>query len=66
MKVHLSFNKITFFGCSKLASVIFENASDWYVTTSASATSGRDVDVTDLSVNADNLTGQYVAYYWKR
>ena len=45
---------------------MFENASDWYVTTSASATSGRDVDVTDLSVNASNLTGQYDNYYWKR
>ena len=66
MKVHLSFNKITFFGCSKLASVIFENASNWYVTTSASATSGRDVDVTNPSTNANNLTGQYLTYYWKR
>ena len=52
--------------CSALESVVFPNTTGWFVATYASATIGTDVDVTDPSVNADNLTGQYITYYWKR
>ena len=55
-----------FEGCSALTSVTFGNTSGWYVTQDASATSGKEVDVSLPSTNASNLTGQYSDYYWKR
>ena len=56
-----------FFYCIALESVVFpEGSTGWYVTQDETATSGTSVTVTDPSINADNLTGQYEAYYWKR
>ena len=56
-----------FDGCSALESVVFpEGSTGWYVTRSSTATSGDSVTVTDSSVNANKLTGQYCEYYWKR
>ena len=62
-----SIERYAFSHCSALKSVIFpEGSTGWYVTTSSSATSGTSVTVTDPSVNANKLTGQYCEYYWKR
>ena len=56
-----------FSGCSALESVVFpEGSTGWEVSTSSSMTNPISVDVTDPSVNADNFTGQYRSYYWKR
>ena len=52
--------------CTRLTSVTFENTTGWEVSTSSSMTNPISVVVTDPSVNADNLTGQYRTYYWKR
>ena len=62
-----SIGSYAFQNCSALESVVFpEGSTGWYVTTSSSATTGTDVDVTNPSTNANNLTGQYYNYYWKR
>ena len=61
-----SIGRNAFSNCSRLTSVTFENTTGWVVSTSSSMTNPISVVVTDSSVNADNLTGQYVAYYWKR
>ena len=62
-----SIGRYAFEGCTALESVVFpEGSTGWYVTTSSIATSGTDVDVTDPSVNADNLVGTYRHYYWRR
>ena len=62
-----SIGRYAFRNCSALESVVFpEGSTGWYVTTSATVTSGTPVDVTNSSTNASNLTGQYVDYYWKR
>ena len=62
-----SIGRYAFQYCSALESVVFpEGSTGWYVTTSPTATSGTSVTVTDPSVNANNLTGQYCNYYWKR
>ena len=61
-----SIGRNAFSNCSRLTSVTFENTTGWVVSTSSSMTISISVVVTDPSVNADNLTGQYVAYYWKR
>ena len=53
--------------CVALESVVFpEGSTDWEVSTSSSMSNPISVDVTDPSVNADNFTGQYRSYYWKR
>ena len=62
-----SIESFAIYGCSALKSVVFpEGSTGWYVTTSSTATSGTPVDVTNSSTNANNLTGQYCTYYWKR
>ena len=62
-----SIGSFAFYGCRALESVVFpEGSTGCYVTQDETATSGDSVTVTDPSVNADNLTGQYEAYYWKR
>ncbi len=50
----------------KIISITFENTSGWYVTKTHGATSGTNVDVTDTSTNATNLTDTYSNYYWYR
>ena len=53
--------------CVALESVVFpEGSTDWEVSTSSSMSNPISVEVTDPSVNADNFTGQYRSYYWKR
>ena len=53
--------------CVALESVVFpEGSTDWEVSTSSSMSNPISVDVKDPSVNADNFTGQYRSYYWKR
>ena len=52
--------------CSDLESVVFENTEGWYYATNAADTSGKDIDVTNLSKNARNLSYRYNEYYWKR
>ncbi len=62
-----SIERYAFDGCSALESVVFpEGSTGWYVTQDETATSGTSVTVTDPSVNADNFTGQYRTFYWKR
>lgn len=61
-----SIGRFAFYGCDSLISVIFPNTTGWYVTTSQTELSGTSVVVTTPSVNAENLIGQYINYYWKR
>lgn len=52
--------------CSQLTSVEFENPSGWWVSTSATATSGTSVDLSDPANNATLLKSTYLDYYWHR
>ena len=55
-----------FKGCCSLTSVTFENTSGWFVSTSSTATSGTNIDVTNPSTNANYLKNTYNNYYWKK
>ncbi len=57
-----------FHSCNSLTSVTFTNTSGWWVSSSSTATSGKNVDVTDISRNATYLTSPYYyrSYYWRR
>ena len=57
-----------FHSCNSLTSVTFTNTSGWWVSSSSTATSGKNVDVTDISRNASNFTSPYyyLSYYWRR
>ncbi len=55
-----------FYGCSNLTSVTFKNTNGWYVSTSYTATSGTNVDVTNSVTNVTYLKITYDDYYWKR
>ena len=58
-----------FSGCTSLSSVTFNNqpsGTSWQVCTSADATSGTDVDITDAGINANNLRSNHRSEYWKR
>ncbi len=57
-------DRFVFQYCDSLTSVTFENASGWYVTQTNGATSGRDIDVTNTSTNANYLKSTYYNYYW--
>jgi hypothetical protein len=61
-----SIEPYAFSGCSKLTSVTFENTSGWYTTTSSTATSGANMNVTNASNNATYLRVTYKNYYWKK
>ncbi len=52
--------------CTSLTSVTFENTNGWYVTQRHHTTSVTNVDVTNASTNATNLTDTYNNYYWYR
>jgi len=55
-----------FVGCYNLTSVTFENTSGWYTTRDSSATSGRSIDVSDPTTNAENLTNsKSMVLTWK-
>ena len=55
-----------FYDCNNLARVTFPNTTGWYATTSSTATSGTDLDMSDPEQNATWLTGDYRDYYFKR
>lgn len=56
-----------FKSCSNIESITFKNTSGWWVSTSATATSGTDISSDDLILNAVTyLTNTYTKYYWKR
>ncbi len=57
-------DRFVFQNCYSLTSVTFENTSGWYVTQTNGATSGRDIDVTNTSTNANYLKSTYYNYYW--
>lgn len=55
-----------FVACQNIANVSFGSTVGWFVTSSATATSGTPVDVTDdPSTNAELLRSK-TNYYWKR
>ena len=53
-----------FSGNNNLASVTFEDTSGWYIATYQGATSGTNIDVTNPTTNATNLTNTHVSKYW--
>ena len=55
-----------FYGCRGLTSITFENISGWYITKTSGANSGTNMNVTNASTNASNLTTNYDDYYWYR
>ncbi len=59
-----SIGKSVFGDCKLLTSVTFENTNGWYVRPEGAK--GINVDVTNPSTNATNLTDTYDAYYWYR
>ena len=52
------------FSTSLLQSVIFEDTSGWYVSTSADATSGTNLTLTDTAKNATYFKSTYRQYCW--
>ena len=61
-----SIGSYAFSDCTSLTSVTFESTSGWYVTLTQGATSGTNVDVTNATTNAANLTDKCGGYYWYR
>jgi len=55
-----------FYACDGITNVTFENTVVWYIVEDLTATDGTIVDVTDQSINANNLKYDYAYYYWKR
>ena len=55
-----------FYNCSSLTSVTFNNANEWKVYASNTATNGTKVYVTNTYTAATCLTSTYVDKYWKR
>lgn len=63
----VSIGKNAFNACNALSSVTFENTSGWYVTKTDNATSGINVDVTNVTNNVTLLKTTYGSgYYWYR
>jgi|GEM_PF-1959403 len=54
---------MAFEGCSSLVSVTFEKPSYWYIG-NAGATSGKVLDLSDISQNATYLTAKYSSNHW--
>ena len=52
--------------CTGLTSVTFKNTNGWWVSTSRTATSGGNLNVSDPATAALYLTSTYCSYYWKR
>ncbi len=63
-----SIGRGAFISCSSLTSVTFENPNGWWYSSSADATTGTSIDVSNPSTNATNLKGSYGIgrNYWKR
>ena len=57
-----------FYGCRKLTSIVFEDITPWYRTTSQNnwknKTDGTQTSVANTSINATNFTSMYGNYYW--
>ncbi len=66
-----SIEPYVFTGCTnKLTSITFPNTTGWYCTENESATSGRNMDMSDPAQNAEWLIARYgddyYGYYFKR
>ena len=61
-----SIGKYAFSDCTKLTSITFPNTTGWYRTTSSTATSGTNMDMSNPTQNATWLTGSYDKYYFRR
>ncbi len=59
-----SIGTYAFSDCTSLASATFEGPNGWFTATSASATSGTDVTLTNTSQNATYLKSTYSSVYW--
>ncbi len=55
-----------FYHCGNLDSITFPNTTGWYYTTSSTATSGTEMDMSNPEQNATWLTSTYYTYYFKR
>lgn len=60
---HLGNN--TFIGCTSLKEVVFKNPHGWTVRAMYGIFSNK-IDVYNPQKNAENLTGEYLAYFWNR
>ena len=60
--------KNTFENCGSLTRLVFENANNWFITSSSTATTGiiRFTSLSDPTTAARYLTDTYFGYYWKR
>lgn len=61
--------KNAFAGCSNVTSITFQNPSGWWISTSATATSGTVMSATAISnptTAATYLTSTYKDYHWNR
>ncbi len=56
--------KKAFTGCWALESIIFEDASGWYVTKAEGASSGINLTIPDAETAESYLTLRYDDYYW--
>ena len=61
-----SIGSYAFWNCSNLDSITFPNTTGWYYTTSSTATSGTEMDMSNPEQNATWLTSTYYTYYFKR
>ena len=65
-----SIGRHAFVSCANLRSITFPYTTGWYCTTSSTATSGTDLDMSDPEQNATWLTAEngedYYGYYFKR
>lgn len=55
-----------FYKSNSLAAVTFENTTGWWVSTSATAESGTNLELGSPEENALSLNTTYANYYWKR
>ncbi len=56
-------SKNAFYGCTGLTSAIFDDPNNWSVTSSSSATTGDNIDVTDPSIAATLLSSTHTNKY---
>lgn len=55
--------------CENINSITFENPSNWYISDSSLASSGKNItsaDLTNLTTAASYLSSEYSSYYWFR